>query len=261
MLALPELQSAFRRAILECEDSAVGFMDAEIASDKLSAGERLAVYRNNVFAALTDALRETFPVVLRLVDERFFSYAAHQFIRAHPPSVPALAEYGGMFPDFLATFPPCRDLVYLPDVARLEWLLNVVAMAPDEPPLAADALAAIEPDQAAKLGFRLQPTYRYLASPSPIDRIWRANQENAPEETIDLGAGAVWIEVSRRGEAVVFRRMKDAEFAFRNALSDGSPLGEALERALAADDDFPARDSLMAIFHEGVVVGLTQSPT
>jgi hypothetical protein len=119
MPTLPELQTAFRVALLEGDKHASALMEAEIESGDLSASERLAVYRNNVFAALSDALRETFPVVCRLVDERFFAYAAHEFIAAHPPSRPALFEYGGAFPDFLAGFPPCRELAYLPDVARL----------------------------------------------------------------------------------------------------------------------------------------------
>jgi hypothetical protein len=260
VLKLHELQATFRRAILEGDNRAIALIAAEIESGDLSASERVAVYRNNIFAALSDSLRETFPVVCRLVDERFFSYATHEFIRAHPPTVPALAEYGGAFPDFLAKFPPCRDLAYLPDIAHLEWLMNIVAVAPDESPLRADALAAVGPDQAAGLGFRMQPTYRYLASPWPIDRIWRANQKDATEETIDLGTEGARLEVSRRDETVVFRAMGEAEFAFRKALSDGLPLGEAIERALATDDDFPARDALMAIFREGAVAGLTHSP-
>jgi hypothetical protein len=260
MPALRELQTAFRRAVLDRDEGAVEFMDAAIEPGELLASERLGVYRNNVFAALAHVLRETFPVVRRLVDERFFSYAAHEFIRAHPPSVPALAEYGGAFPDFLAEFPPCRDLAYLPDVARFEWTMNVVATASDEPPLAADALAAVGPDEAEQAGFRMQPTYRYLASPWPIDRIWRANQENASEETIDVGMGGVRLEVSRQDETVVFRTMSESEFAFRKTLSEGWPLGEALERALAADPEFQARGALMSLFREGAVAELTQSP-
>ena len=260
MLALRELQTAFRRAVLEDDGRAIAQMSAEVEPVGLSASERLAIYRNNVFAALSEALRETFPVVRRLVDERFFSYAAHEFIRAHPPAVPTLAEYGGAFPDFLARFPPCRELSYLPDVARLEWLMNLVAVAPDEPPLAPNALSAVGLEQAARLGIRLQRTYRYLDSGFSIDRIWRANQEGAGEETIDLDAGGVRLEVSRRDDIVVFRAMNEAEFVFRKALSDGLPLGEALDRAFTTDHDFPAADALMAVFHEGAVAGLTQSP-
>ena len=48
--------------------------------------------------------RGDLPVVCRLVDRRFFAYAADPYIRAHPPAGPCLFEYGATFPDFLAAF-------------------------------------------------------------------------------------------------------------------------------------------------------------
>src|SRR5258708_7527421 len=116
MLALGEVQAAFRRALLDGDDGALA---ALVAADGIAAAKRLAVYRNNVQISLTDALRDTFPAVCRLVDERFFAYAAHAFLTGHPPQRACLAEYGAGFADFLAAFPPCRALVYLPDVPRL----------------------------------------------------------------------------------------------------------------------------------------------
>ena len=70
MLALRDLQTAFRQALLEDDKTAAAALGVEIADGELSASERLAVYRNNIFASLTDALKETFPVICRLVDER-----------------------------------------------------------------------------------------------------------------------------------------------------------------------------------------------
>src|SRR5215471_13273493 len=108
MLALRELQTEFRRAILGQGETSAS-LRAALADDPF-ADERIAIYRNNVLASLTAVLRETFPVVCRLVDERFFGYAAHDFICLRPPSRPALSEYGAGFPDFLKHFPPCREL-------------------------------------------------------------------------------------------------------------------------------------------------------
>lgn len=256
MLALRDLQTAFRHALLE-EDCASGTLDAEIAAGGLGAGERLAVYRNNVFASLTDALKETFPVVCRLVDERFFSYAAHEFIATHPPQRPALMEYGSALPDFLSEFPPCRELVYLADVAHFEWLMNLAAHAPDAEPAANACIVAID---AARLSLRLHPSYSYLASRWPIAHIWRANRaDSSGEATIDLASGGVCLEVSRQGGDVVFRTLDEAPFAFRQALAAGWLLGEALERALAIDSNFPVGEALTALFAEGAIISVTLS--
>jgi hypothetical protein len=251
MLSLRELQTQFRRAILGQSEISAG-LRATLAEDPF-ADERIAIYRNNVLASLTAVLRDTFPVVCRLVDERFFAYAAQEFVCWRPPLRPALSEYGAAFPDFLAHFPPCRELVYFPDVARLEWLLNEIATAPDLPALSSDALAGVSPESAAALRFRLGSAY--LESPWPVDRIWRANQPDAAEEAVDLSSGGASVEIFRHDGAVQFRPLPSAEFAFRKALSNSAALVQAIEQGLARGDFSPA-DALAQIFRDGLVVGI-----
>ncbi len=121
MPALRDLQSAFLRAMLGPDEPQL--LEA-LVGDGLLPTVRLQMYRHHVLTSLTEVLQVTFPVICRLVDERFFRYAADAYIRQSPPEAPCLFEYGAHFPAFLATFPPCRALVYLADVARLEWALN-----------------------------------------------------------------------------------------------------------------------------------------
>ena len=261
MLALRDLQTLMRRALLEEDFGASYALGAEIADGDFPARERLAVYRNNIFASLTDALRETFPVICRLVDERFFSYAAHEFIASHPPNRPSLMEYGGAFPDFLAGFPPCRELFYLADVARFEWLMNAAAHASEVEAVSAECLTGVEPQDVVRLAFTLHPSYGYLSSRWPVDRIWRANRPGAcGEAIIDLASGGVHLEVSRQGGDVVFRALDDSTFAFRQSLATGASFGETVERALAIEPDFAVGAALAALFAEGAVSAVILSP-
>ena len=55
---------------------------------------------------LAEALKANFPATASMVDERFFAYAAAEFLRRHPPRQPRLAEYGRELPEFLAAFEP-----------------------------------------------------------------------------------------------------------------------------------------------------------
>lgn len=73
MPSLAELQHAFARAIW---DGADGEVVGAIRGDGLLPEARVALYRHHVFTTLTAALAATYPVVSRLVDERFFAYAA-----------------------------------------------------------------------------------------------------------------------------------------------------------------------------------------
>lgn len=257
MLALPELQLLFGQVVLTDGEAALGALEPEIAAGALTPRDRLAVYRNNVLASLTDVLRETFPVVCRLVGEPFFAFAAREFIAVHPPLRPSLSEYGEAFPAFLRTFPPCRDLVYLADCAELEWRLNVARYAADIATVSADCLSARSGEDAARLVFRLHPACAYLASAWPVDRIWRANQPQSQDQSVDLDAGGVRLEVHRGDDGVVFRTLDEAEFGFRRSLAGGAPLGTALEHALGVRADFPAPDALAALFRSGLVVAVT----
>jgi hypothetical protein len=111
MRALPEMQADLAAAILGEDARAVARL---IVPDGLPPAARLQVYWNHVFTSLTETLAATYPVVCRLVDQRFFGFAADRYIRRHPPAGPCLFEYGETFPEFLATFPPCAGHPYLP---------------------------------------------------------------------------------------------------------------------------------------------------
>jgi hypothetical protein len=143
--SLREVESDLRLALLGGDEAPAR---TRIRGDGLEPAARLAIYRHHVVTTLTAALQAAFPVVCRLVDERFFAYAAARYIQVEPPSGPCLFEYGAGFADFLAEFPACRALPYLADVARLEWAMQRALHAADAIPLPIRAMQGV----ANKLG-------------------------------------------------------------------------------------------------------------
>jgi hypothetical protein len=250
MPALREVQRGVRAALLE-DDAAVA---ALVAADALTPAARLAVYRHHVLTSLTAALEATFPVVVRLVDARFFRYAADRYVREQPPAGPCLFEYGASFPDFLAGFPSCRGLVYLADVARLEWAMNVAAHAPDAAPLTVEAARALAPGALDGLAVGLHPSVTLLCSPWPVDRIWRANQPDAGDAVVDLDAGGAALQIWRRNDAVVFRALTPAALALRTALAGEWRLPAAMAAALAAEPDPDLAVVLREALEEGCLM-------
>jgi hypothetical protein len=249
--SLRELQAGFRRALLDGDGAGLG---SEVVEDGLAAEARLAIYRHHVLASLTDVLASAYPVIRRLVDPRFFAYAADAFIRRHPPAGPCLHEYGGDLPEFLADFPACRHLEYLADVGRLEWAMHVAAHAEDAIPLGPAALAAVDPRDLGDLKFTFDPSLSLVSSRWPIDRIWRANQPGL-DDTVDLAAGGVDLEVRRQDE-VLFRELTRPTCEFRRALLDGHCLAVAAERALAVDRALDLAAMLAALLQDGVLTGV-----
>ncbi|MGC2200799.1 MAG: DNA-binding domain-containing protein [Stellaceae bacterium] len=203
---------------------------------------RLRIYRNHAILSLTETLKATFPVVCQLVDERFFCYAAHEYIREVLPSRPCLAEYGESFPNFLATFPACCDLVYLADVARLEWAINLALHAAEAEP--ADRSALARPD----FNLTLHPSLRLVSSQWPIEHIWRANQPEAdPETVISLDSGAARLMVYRRSDRVVIRGLEERTYAFLDAILEG-------EAPIEAAPIFDRAADLNLLLEEGLIV-------
>ena len=261
MPAWPELQEQFREAMLGGGRPARASLVAEIAEDGLVADARLAVYRHHIRSTLTGALKATYPVVTRLVDERFFGYLADRYVSVHPPAGPCLFEFGESFADFVRTFEPARHLVYLADVARLEWAMNRALHADETSPIDPAALAAVPPAVVAATVLHCDPALTLLASPGPIDRIWRANQPGAEspgtDPIVDLAAGGVRLEVRRAGDDVGFRTLDPATYALRAAIAGGRPLGDAADAALTLDPGFDLGAALHALLEDGVIVALT----
>lgn len=256
MPTLGELQVSFRRALFQ-DDATV---TRAVLGDGVLPEARMAIYRHHVLTTLTEALQVVYPVVCRLLDARFFAYAADQYIRQQPPTGPCLFDYGATLPCFLATFPACCDLVYLPDVAWLEWAIHAAWYADDAVPLSPESLRGVAPDELAGLTLVCDPSVCYVSSPWPIDRIWCANQPDAePGATVRLDAGAAYLEVRRLDDAVTFHALAVGIFAFRSVLAEHRPLAEALEAALTAAPDFDLTTALQTLFAEGLVVDMSVS--
>jgi hypothetical protein len=255
MPALRELQSAFLGAMFGSDTPQ---LLETIVGDGVLPAARLQIYRHHVLTSLTDVLQATFPVICRLVHERFFRYVADAYIRQYPPEAPCLFEYGAHFPDFLMTFAPCRHLEYLGDVARLEWAMHLAWHVEACTPLDPTALGGLAAHDVAQLTLQFDPSVTLLASPWPIDQIWRVHQAVEEEPLpVDLSAGGVALEIRRWEDDVGCRRLDPAISTFRTMLVAGHPLARAVAAALEASQAFDCVAALHELLTDGVIIGFT----
>lgn len=221
---LREFQADFRRAMLADAPS----IEAAFAPGRIPVAAGLRIYRNTVFAKLGDALSDLYPVVKLLVGDGFFAYAAHEFVRGHPPRTPVMAEYGEAFPAFLAEFPAAADVPYLADVARLELARHQALNAADRTPLRPDTFKAVPPDSLADIVLSLHPSLRFVDSPYPVDAIWEAHRDDkAPDADIVLPERPTRLLIARPEGAIVMLTVEPAAYDFARALDRGLTLGEA----------------------------------
>jgi len=247
MPTLLELQKEFVQAVFS--DGVAAQFSRLLHVDQLAGEERLAVYRNNVLHNLTDALRDVYPVVLRLTGEDWFGQAARTHIHRHPSRSGDLNDYGREFADYLAGLEVViHDLPYLPDTARLEWQVHEAFHAADAGPLDLERLARVPADAYALLCFHLHPSCRLLQSDYPVQRIWRVNQPGyTGEETVNLQEGGAAMLVFRDADYTIGVEALDAT-AFRfiaglkrglslsaiaDALPEAADIGTLLQRLVA----------------------------
>jgi hypothetical protein len=219
-------------------------LQREFGDELLGAGGAagMAVYRGNAFGNWRGALAGACPVVRRIVGEAFFQALARDYARARPSRSGDLNEYGDAFAQFLGSYAGTRDLPYLPDVARLEWLAHRAYFAAD--PARFDLSRPTE--------VRLAPACGLLESDWPVASIWEAHQEGGRPELVDLGAGPERALVHRPDWRVQVTSLRRGDFRFIERLQAGETLGAALEAAVSEDPAFVPQLALAAWVQAGV---------
>lgn len=213
---------------------------------------RFAVYRNNIFVSLVEALRARFPVTARLVGENFFRAMARVYTQGEKPRSAVLAEYGDTFPAFVAAFEPALAVPYLPDVTALEVAVSQAYHAADAEPLGVEALSPFGADALSASMIELIPSARIVWASYPAASIWAAHQTpgavNVPED---------WQPertlVYRPGMEVRLLPLDAGEFFFVEALGSGATIDAAGVAALGVDPAFDLGRSLVSLIEAGTV--------
>lgn len=236
-------QADFARSLLD--------PDRAVPPMIVARGNRFDIYRNNVLASLTSALASTFPVVEKMVGSEYFAALASAFIRETPPTSRILAEYGGVFPLFVETFPPLANFPYLADVARLEWLRQEAIRSPDDPQRDTP-LASIEVEALMERKLVLAPSARLLTSPHPVATLWRLHQDPEPAQPEEWRSERVMIFRQDRGLAHAV--LEEPDFVFLATLGTFETLGDALWALQDADDASRALRLTTNLYQAGALI-------
>ena len=252
--SLAEIQGEFAARLAGRENGVPGGVISHNAAFPL---KRFNVYRNNAAVTLIEALRGRYPVVERLVGKEFFKAMAHCFITGHPPRSPALFEFGGGFPDFLAAFEPAKTLPYLPDVAQLEWLRHTAYHAADVEPLQAVALGRVSPEQAGGIVLRLHPSAGLLNSDYPVVSIWETNVADEVVRGIGPDMASEGALILRPRLDVKVMRLGPGGGNFLSEIGRGASLGSAAQCATEAALEFSLAEALGALLAAGAFAGFS----
>lgn len=185
---LRDLQKQFLHGIYS-KDTAI--LDA-IRPGRLSAAQQLDIYKGSIFASLSDTLAAIYPVTCSLVGDTFFQAMCQHYIQQTPSLSPDLDEYGVDFDRFIAGFKATQSLVYLADMACLEWAWHRAFYTSHDQHKNIHSLLSLPPGSLPQARLHLAPGSYLIRSNYPIFKIWRAHQHNCANDAgnISLADGA-----------------------------------------------------------------------
>jgi len=253
MLSLADLQSRVARAMTTGEREPVAArLVGGVHPDK-----RLDIHLRHYAASLIAVLHDKFAACAWLAGPDLVSDAALAYVHAHPPAQPCIAEYGGDFPQFLASYGRAPTMPYVESFALLEWAVGQVSIAIDLPPLSWSDIARIGSERLIESALSLQPGLRYLRSAWGVDRLMTTYLSGTEPERFVLPESDTFIEVRGARGTVHLARLDGATFTFRRELVSGSSVGAAADRALELDSTFDPGEALRLLAHTGLVTTTT----
>jgi hypothetical protein len=236
--AAPMPLAEFQRWMKASIRPAAGVLLRSTEMPLASPAERMSVYTDGYLARMREALAEVYEAVRFVLGERAFAELSDAYAARHPSRDYNLSFAGRSLPAFLADSPLTVALPFLPQLAQLEWSVCQAFHAFERPPLKAEALAGLTPEEWGWLRLEFQPALSVVGSSWPILDIWAARRSPRDRVDVPVAGRAQQVMVFRRGLEVRCETVEEPEGRLLSALIAGRTLGEAcagLGRADPAD--------------------------
>jgi hypothetical protein len=230
-MTLAETQALFHEVLTSAEPVAAERIEACFAGTPgHPAVERVAIYANMYLWRLVEALRETFPNLVRFLGDETFAGLAEDYLRRQPSEHHDVGQVGRRLADFLREYPDPERLD-LADLAELEWARHEVFFAPPAEPASPKAFAGLDAEAFARTSVVLSPALRVLVLDHAAAPLWRRLEDG--EKVEPPVAGTSTVAVWRSGFEVFHRALSlDEAVALEGAAS-----GDSLATICAAFDE------------------------
>ncbi|MBT5332067.1 MAG: DUF2063 domain-containing protein [Porticoccaceae bacterium] len=245
---LADSQEKMAHALLNHSNEGLGEI---FAHDEAELQARIAVYRNNVFFSLSNAISDLYPVINQLVGEEFFLALAKRYIRENPPASAAMVFFGAEFPEFVSQDKACLSLPYLADVARFELAKQHCYHAQDAKPLSLQIMHELGAEKLMASVLKLHPSLRLVDSKTASRSIWQAHQIEKPNfSEIDVATAEQSILVRPEFDLLICRA-DAALLLLITEIEKGAILAEAIDMTLEKYPGFDLASAMAMGFSNG----------
>jgi len=223
---LASWQNGFAQSLLE--DLIPDIKQSFATQSDNESQQRFAIYQNNVFHSLTNALGDLYPVVKQLVGDEFFTGMAAYYLREEPPRQAAMVHFGKSFPLFLSGFKHTQSMPYLAPVAQLELARHHAYHAKDSIPLSVNDFTKVNPEQIAEATLTPHPSLQIIKANYSIFTIWQIHQADTnSDEKVEINEPQQVLIVRPSYEVIVLS-VDPYTYRFIGLLAKGNSIATAI---------------------------------
>ncbi len=175
MTKLAQLQNEFVNAVYGAQNPQ---LLSKIKSGKAAKSKLLQIYHDNLYGALGNALRITYPQVYNFLGKQKFRQISQEFISENKSRSGNLDDYGEELSEFFAK----KNENFLSDLSKLEWLKQKAYLASNQQPIDLVALQKLPSEKFFDLKFALSSSV-FLFS-SSYNLLAKSKQNQAQKKPI-----------------------------------------------------------------------------
>ncbi len=226
---LKQLQTQFAE-VLEQRHFADQFT---LSQPSLSTTQAMQIYQNNYLLSLIEALRASYPSVLKLVGEDYFHFVAKQFVLQCGHDQGDLNLFGLGFAQFLAKQSGLGHLPYLPAMAELDWRIERCAAQPlPEQYLSLEQLQAQPSQHLGNAILPLASNVMLITSAYPVFSIYQMLQQDQVKP-IELDHAQYLLLIKQTDFSVQLELLTEQQYAFLAHCQQQAPLVELPPNCIA----------------------------
>ncbi len=229
---LQQHQAEFTTALIRQQGDYSEFTCNLKNSSKIAPQLALDIYRNNTRSARIDTLELVFPVCNKILGNEVFRSIAREYVISDNDGLSDLNHYGEVFNRHfqlllnIGRLP--EEYVYLPDLAKLEFIIHDAYYADNDPEfnfkLFEQKINNEEP-----VYFQISASLGLVKSEYPIYKIWLNNQKQQIAKTIYAIEDTQYLLVHRDSYKPVVSPVSKFEYLLLAAFINDFSFQEAIE--------------------------------
>lgn len=264
-MKLADFQSLFQERVLAGSGKADKPLLKKLRSSPRGAAPEtlLDVYQTGYRIRLADFIAQDHPGLRAILGDDAFETLVDEYIDHRPSRDPNARYFTTGLPDFMRDSPPWRDDAQALSMALFERAMVDAFDAPDETPLAVQALAEFTPDDWPRLAFDFDPSLTLLELAAGTIASYTAAISEEPLEKIDApaaGDGVEYAAVWRVDHESAYRQLEPDEYVALCEARAGHAFGDICQMTAfqQAGEITPERlaQCLSSWFEGGMIIGM-----